>query len=69
MDSQSVTGSFWGAHAARVLVSAARRNELFLSASHFVARSIFCESDQKVCEARTASPTRGTRALPRKSAI
>src|SRR5438094_10445852 len=41
---------FWVAHASRVLVSASRRNNLFL---------------QKSALARTQSPTRETRALPR----
>src|SRR5947199_8050952 len=42
---------FWVAHASRVLVSASRRNNLFL---------------QKSAIARTQSPTRETRALPGK---
>ena len=52
-----------GAHASRVLVSASRRNELYLFTDLFRVMSF----QEKSAIARTRSPARGTRALPRTS--
>ena len=52
---------FWVAHASRVLVSASRRNEL----SKHLRSSLWIEHTRKSAMARTPSPTRETRALPR----
>src|SRR5215216_1196356 len=51
----------WVAHASRVLVSASRRNRLFPSIV------TFCDAEfqEKSAIARTRSPARATRALPR----
>jgi CubicO group peptidase (beta-lactamase class C family) len=53
----------WGAHAARVLVSAARRNNLFLRQEMIFGKESLLVV-RKVGEAEAASPAREPRALP-----
>jgi hypothetical protein len=61
---ESVIRRFWVADASRVWVSVSRRNELY-SVSYAFELSRHLESQEKVREPETASPTRETRALPK----